>query len=44
MGEWADSILEGAFCEQCGEHIGDGDGFPTLCANCSGKKKKRAKK
>lgn len=34
MGEWADSILEGMFCEGCGEYMGEGDGYPRKCAAC----------
>lgn len=34
MGEIADSILDGDFCQVCGEYIGDGDGFPQSCPSC----------
>lgn len=34
MGEWADSILDGVFCQVCGEYLGEGDGFPTECESC----------
>lgn len=34
MGEIADMMLEGTLCPSCGEYLGDGDGFPVLCAGC----------
>lgn len=34
MGEIADQILEGQMCQWCGEYLGDGDGYPTICAGC----------
>lgn len=34
MGEWADSILDGVFCEGCGEYMGEGDGYPVRCFAC----------
>lgn len=34
MGEIADMMLEGAMCQWCGEYLGDGDGFPVVCAGC----------
>jgi hypothetical protein len=34
MGEIADMMLDGTLCEQCGEYIDEGDGFPRLCAAC----------
>lgn len=53
MGEIADMMLEGSMCQQCGEYLGTGDGYPTLCTACSekelpkpstSKKKKKRKK
>lgn len=35
MGDIADMMLEGAMCEQCGEYLGEGDGYPRLCGSCS---------
>lgn len=37
MGEIADSILDGDFCQCCGEYMEDeaGAGFPQTCAGCS---------
>ena len=34
MGEIADAMLEGVFCQVCGEYMGEGDGFPVTCAGC----------
>lgn len=36
MGEIADATINGDFCEGCGEWLGEGDGFPRLCAGCGG--------
>lgn len=36
MGEMAEAILMGEFCQTCGEHIGDPCGYPVNCAGCSG--------
>lgn len=36
MGDMADAILDGDFCQECGEYIGGGDGFPRTCVSCSG--------
>lgn len=34
MGEYADYILNGDDCQECGMYIGDGDGFPRSCPAC----------
>lgn len=34
MGEMADYILDGDDCQECGEYLGPGDGFPRTCASC----------
>jgi hypothetical protein len=34
MGEIADMFLNGDMCEECGEYLGEGDGFRRLCAGC----------
>lgn len=34
MGEIADSMLDGEYCESCGEYLGEGSGFPARCAAC----------
>ena len=34
MGEIADMILEGQMCQECGEFLGEGDGYPTYCDDC----------
>lgn len=39
MGEIADDLLSGDFCQECGVFIGDGDGFPRTCDGCKGTKK-----
>ena len=38
MGEYADLILDGYVCEDCGESIENdlaGEGFPQLCSGCA---------
>lgn len=35
MGEIADLMINGDICEQCGEELGQGDGYARLCAACS---------
>lgn len=35
MGDIADMMLEGSMCEQCGEYMGEGNGYPRLCGSCS---------
>jgi hypothetical protein len=37
MGEIADAVIDGELCQQCGEYIGPGDGFPRTCAGCKPK-------
>jgi hypothetical protein len=44
MGEIADMMLDGTLCEQCGEFIDEGGGFPRLCASCSSEADKSEKK
>jgi hypothetical protein len=39
MGEIADMMIEGDMCPQCGEYLGTGNGFPTLCPACRGNSK-----
>jgi len=34
VGEYADMMLEGVMCQWCGEFLGEGEGFPTICAGC----------
>lgn len=36
MGDIADGILEGVFCQQCGDYLGGGEGFPKTCSGCQG--------
>ena len=49
MGEFADAILDGEFCESCGEWLGSGWGAPRLCEGCAAERgdeptsKKKAK-
>lgn len=40
MGEYADYILNGDDCQECGEHIGEGDGYPRSCAGCAREEKR----
>ena len=34
MGEIADGILEGEFCESCGQYLGEACGYPRQCEGC----------
>lgn len=34
MSDYTDEMLEGEFCEECGCHLGGGNGFPTKCTDC----------
>ena len=34
MGEMADRVIDGIFCEECGEYIGDACGYPRKCDSC----------
>lgn len=36
MGEFAESMLDGSMCEQCGEYLGDAVGHVRLCEYCAG--------
>lgn len=44
MGEIADSIIDGEFCQLCGEYLGEATGYPRCCSTCKPKKKKKNKK
>ena len=35
MGEYAEMMLDGTCCQQCGDFIGSDNGFPTFCAGCA---------
>jgi hypothetical protein len=35
MGDWADAVLEGEFCEGCGTEMEIGVGYPQRCKACS---------
>lgn len=37
MGEIAEAMINGDLCENCGEYIGSGDGYPRRCSACQGK-------
>lgn len=34
MGDAADDIINGDCCEECGEWIGNGEGYPQKCRGC----------
>jgi hypothetical protein len=36
MGEQAEYVLNGDDCQECGEYIGEGEGFPRTCSTCKG--------
>lgn len=31
MGDIADATINGDFCDQCGEWLGEGEGYPRSC-------------
>jgi len=35
MGDMADAMLDGTFCQYCGEYIGSDNGYPTSCGCCA---------
>jgi len=44
MGEFADAILDGDFCQICGmymDSLDNGEGFPQTCPACIGKDDKK---
>lgn len=34
MSEYTDDMLDGVFCECCGEYLGEGYGAPRRCRIC----------
>lgn len=34
MGEIAEAMINGDFCQHCGEYLGEGGGYPRSCAAC----------
>jgi hypothetical protein len=36
MGDVAESMLDGSFCQQCGEYLGAPAGYPRSCEACGG--------
>jgi len=34
MGEYAEMMLDGTCCSQCGEFLDANTGYPTLCGGC----------
>lgn len=35
MGDIAEMMLEGTLCEGCGVYMGEGDGYPVRCEDCT---------
>lgn len=35
MGDMADDIIAGVFCQECGAYIGEEVGYPRSCDDCS---------
>lgn len=44
MGEIADMMLDGTLCEQCGDYLGSGNDFPTICKSCEEELKREKRK
>lgn len=34
MGEYADMIIDGEVCQECGTYIGEAAGYPRTCKSC----------
>ena len=34
MGEIAEMMLDGTMCQQCGEFMGEAEGYPITCGAC----------
>lgn len=34
MGEIAEGIVNGDYCQECGSYIGEGEGYPRTCDSC----------
>ena len=34
MGDMADGMIDGTFCQECGEYIGKPCGYPRSCSGC----------
>ena len=34
MGEIADAMIDGTFCQECGDYLGEGPGFGRICSGC----------
>jgi hypothetical protein len=34
VGEYADMMLDGTCCMQCGDYLGGDDGYPVMCPSC----------
>jgi hypothetical protein len=35
---FADDLVEGVFCESCGEYLGEPTGHPRRCGGCGGRR------
>lgn len=40
MGEMADAMLDGTFCQYCGDFLDSDNGYPTSCASCEQEERK----
>lgn len=40
MGEASELMLDGTCCQECGEEMGEGDGYPRTCGGCRGNDKR----
>lgn len=34
MGDYADDVLEGVYCQYCGEYLDEDVGYPRTCHAC----------
>ena len=33
-GDMADGMIDGTFCQYCGEYLGESCGYPISCSDC----------
>lgn len=41
MGEYAEMMLDGTCCSQCGDFLGGDDGYPVICDGCRREEKRQ---
>ena len=41
MSDFTDDMLNGDYCQTCGEYLGEGDGYPVTCEECQNEKENK---